>query len=133
MLDSELSAVKRRALLMKAARQLRTALDGLKILQLPLEIAACHSDLAAVLMRVDPLLVEDALDFETRGLSAEITEARENAREASRTIFSLDSVIVPCGHLFARSETRPWRPAHPLRSSPMQGPGKCPRLHARRS
>ncbi len=93
MLDSELSAVKRRAMLKEAARQFRMALDGLKILQLPLDIAACHSDLAAVLMQVDPLLVEDALDFETRGLSAEIADARENAREASRTIFSLDSVI----------------------------------------
>ncbi len=92
MLDTELSAVKRRAMLKEAARQLRIALDGLRILQLPLEIAACHSDLAAVLMRVDPLLVEETLDFETQGLSAEITTARESAQEASRTIFSLDSI-----------------------------------------
>ncbi len=92
MLDSELSAVKRRAMLKKAARQLRIALDGLRILRLPLEIAACHSDLAAVLMRVDPLLVEETLNFETQGLSAEIIRAREIAQEAARTIFSLDSV-----------------------------------------
>jgi hypothetical protein len=53
-LDTELSAVERRTLLKEAARQLRIACDGLKILQLPLEIAACHADLASVLARVDP-------------------------------------------------------------------------------
>jgi hypothetical protein len=93
MFDSELSAVKRRAMLKQAARQFRTALEGLRILQLPLDLAACHTDLAAVLMQVDPFLVEDALDFETRGLPAEIADARENARKASRTLFSLDAVI----------------------------------------
>jgi tetratricopeptide (TPR) repeat protein len=92
MLDSELSAVKRRAMLKEAARQLRIALDGLRILRLPLEIAACHSDLAAVLIRVDPLLVEETLDFETQGLSAEITDARESAQKAARAIISLDSI-----------------------------------------
>ncbi len=92
MLDSELAAVQRRAMLKDAARQLRTALDGLRILRLPLEIAACHSDLAAVLIRVDPLLVEETLDFETQGLSAEITSAHEIAQKASRTMFSLDSI-----------------------------------------
>ncbi len=92
MLDSELSAVQRRAMLKDAARQLRAALDGLRILRLPLDLAACHWDLAAVLIRVDPLLVEETLDFETQGLPAEITGARESAQEASRTIFSLDSV-----------------------------------------
>ncbi len=92
MLDSDLSAVKRRAKLKQAAHQLRAALNGMRILKLPLEIAACHADLAAVLIRVDPLLVEETLDFETRGLSAEIADARENAREASRSIFSLNAV-----------------------------------------
>jgi hypothetical protein len=43
-------------------------------------------------MRVDPLLVEETLDFDTEGLSAEIARAREIAHEASRKIFSLDSV-----------------------------------------
>ncbi len=92
MLDSELSAVKRRAMLKEAARQLRLALDGLRILRLPLEVAACHSDLAAVLIRVDPLLVEDTLEFETQELSAEIAGAREIACEAAKATFSLDSI-----------------------------------------
>ena len=97
MLDAEQSAVKRRAMLKQAARQFKTALDGLKILQLPLDLAACRTDLAAVLMHVDPFLVESALDFETQGLPAEIADARESAREASRTLFSLDAVIALWG------------------------------------
>ncbi len=88
MLDPELSAVKRRAMLKQAAHQLSAALGGMRILKLPLKIAACHADLAAVLIRVDPLLVENTLDFETRGLAAEIADAHENAREVSRSIFS---------------------------------------------
>jgi len=92
MLDSELSAVKKRAMLKQGARQLRIALEGLKILRLPLEIAACQADLATVLMRVDPLLVEEALDFETEGLSAEIISAREIAHKASKSIWSLEAV-----------------------------------------
>ncbi|MCP4663957.1 MAG: hypothetical protein GY856_51900 [bacterium] len=87
-LDTELSAIERRAMLKEAARQLRIALDGLRILRLPLEIAACHSDLAAVLARVDPLQVEAALDFETSELPAEVTRAREIAHDAAKAIFS---------------------------------------------
>ncbi len=80
-------------MLKAAARQLRVALDGLRILRLPLEIAACHSDLAAVLARVDPPQVEAALDFETPGLPAEITRAREIAHDLAKAIFSPEAIV----------------------------------------
>lgn len=92
-LDEELSPVERRTMLKEAARQLRTAVDGLKILQLPLEIAACQTDLAAVLARVDPLEVAGALNFELSPLTPEIAKACQDARKAATAVFSPEAII----------------------------------------
>jgi hypothetical protein len=97
-LDKALSDAERHKMLDAAADYLGKAVNSLMILRLPLEIAACRSDLAAVLALINPPAVATALDFAElpadmlAELPTEVSRLQEQAKDAAGAIFSADGI-----------------------------------------